>query len=139
MLHYCLTQKAGPLCNKLTPNKYKNWMLEIKKYFHTFGIGLVQVRCQKTVCTQNVSSKKMLNYCATQKTALNSAAFKLLADLEAGTSNRKQIGVPQILPKKRMNKSDFFFFLLFYSSRQKRKFVRFLGESTARKSAYGFI
>ena len=33
------------------------------------------------------------------------------------------------------------FFLLFYSSRQKKpnSFVRFLGESTARKSAYGFI
>ena len=35
-----------------------------------------------------------------------------------------------------------FFFLLFYSSRQKKQtnsFIRFLGESTARKSAYSFI
>ena len=41
--------------------------------------------------------------------------------------------------KKRMN--EFGFFLLFYSSRQKKtnSFVPFLGECTAHKSAYGFI
>ena len=43
-------------------------------------------------------------------------------------------------PKKRMNEFVCFF-LLFYSSWQKKtnSFVQFLGESTARKSAYGFI
>ena len=39
------------------------------------------------------------------------------------------------------NEQICFVFLLFYSSRQKNtnSFIRFLGESTARKSAYGFI
>ena len=40
-------------------------------------------------------------------------------------------------PKKRTSKFGFFPFLLFTA--KKKSFVRFLGESTARKSAYGFI
>ena len=85
---YFVTQKAGPSCNKLSMNE--NQRMEIKKYFHTCSLvhNLVQFRCQKTVCTsctQNISSTKMLNYCKTQNAALNSAGFKILAALEAGT------------------------------------------------------
>ena len=41
-------------------------------------------------------------------------------------------------PKKRTNEFDFFDFLLF-TAKKPNSFVRFLGESTARQSAFGFI